>query len=286
VLFLGLLSFMLSGLETTPSFVVALGPPVPWVPAQIVVVVEDVTGVVCMTAGVIAYRYARRLGSLDARRMLLRDTRPPVLYLRWFGDDGLTLRMATLSEPSLIERVGARRFDSFEEVLVRHLSPAGPVVALNPPGTRLAPLGAARETLDAAEWQPAVASWMERAARVVIVAPSRYVTPGLRWELEAISARGYWDKTLIVVPPLLPEHLRRRWRAFLFACAGLWPLTCPLPAEDADVLALSFRCDRWTAITADRRSEWSYGAALLRSLQDPRRPAPASVSGRRARPRS
>ena len=101
-------------------------------------------GLVLVVLGAIIFRTSRRLGSIQARRLMLRDPRPPVLYLRAFGDDRLRLWTATFGRPSLIERFTLRRFDTFEEVLVRHLSRYGPVIAVNPPGTRLAPLGAAR----------------------------------------------------------------------------------------------------------------------------------------------
>ncbi len=118
-------------------------------------------GLVLVALGAIIFRSARRLGSVDARRLMLRDPRPPVLYLRSFGDDRLKLWTATFGRPSLIERFTLRRFDTFEEVLVRYLSRHGPVIAVNPPGTRLAPLGAARETIDSADWQSAVAGYGE-----------------------------------------------------------------------------------------------------------------------------
>ena len=146
---------------------------------------------------------------------MLRDPRPPVLYLRSFGDDRLKLWTATFGRPSLIERFTLRRFDTFEEVLVRYLSGYGPVIAVNPPGTRLAPLGAARETIDSADWQAAVATWMARSRLIVFATPPSQVNQGLQWELEAVSVYGYWDKALIVVPPVRAEKLQARWRELL-----------------------------------------------------------------------
>jgi hypothetical protein len=199
---------------------------------------------------------------------MLRDTRPPVLYLRSFGDDGLKLWTATLGRPSLIERFSPRRSDAFEEVLVRYLSVLGPVIAVNPPGTKLAPLGAARETLDPADWQSAIATWMEQSTLIVFIAPPERVTEGLLWELQAVSTNRRWDKTLIIVPPVSPEQLERRWQALLNACARLWPFTYPLPAADPRALVLAFRNNEWTVVIADRRTEWSYSAALKRAVDD------------------
>ncbi len=254
------------------------GSTVPLVPGQPPTPVQSVgTGLgagalVLVALGAIVFRSARRLGSIRARQLMLRDPRPPVLYLRSFGDDRLKLWTATFGRPSLIERFTPRRFDTFEEVLVRYLSGYGPVIAVNPPGTRLAPLGAARETIDSADWQAAVATWMAQSRLIVFATPPSQMNRGLRWELEAVSAHGYWDKALIVVPPVRAEQLQARWRGLLGA--GIWPFTVPGPADDPHALVLALRNGGWHVISADRRTEWSYSAALEQALGDPRRLAP------------
>jgi len=76
-----------------------------------------IIGFTLVALGAIISRLARRLAAIDAHQLILRDTRPPVLYLRSFGDDRLKLLTATLGRPSLIERFTLRRFDAFEEVI-------------------------------------------------------------------------------------------------------------------------------------------------------------------------
>jgi len=242
-------------------------------------------GVGLLVLGAIVFLVALRLGSVDARRLSLRDPRPPVLYLRSFGDGGLRLRTATLGRPSLVERFTLRRFGMFEEVLVRYLSRYGPVIAVNPPGTRLAPLRAARETVDPPGRPPAVATWMAarmaRSGLIVFLAPPSQATLGLQWEQRTVAEHGQWDKALVVVPPVPAEQLQARWRGFGAARAGFWPVT----VADPHALVLALRHDRWDVTSADRRTEWSYAAALERVLGDPRRLVPAHARGARARPR-
>jgi hypothetical protein len=219
-------------------------------------------GLFLVAGGAMCHRYARRLGSTEARRLMQRDKRPAVLYLRSFGDDGLKLRTATLGRSSFVERFTPSRFDAFEEVLARHLSVAGPVIALNAPGTNLPPLGAARESIDSADWRSAITTWMDSAALIVFVAPPEQLTPGLLWELETVLAHRHWAKTLIVVPPVDSETFERRWNAFLDAVGKLAPFTTQPLIHGRPPLVLAFRHNTWTVVTARRRNEWSYGAAL------------------------
>lgn len=126
---------------------------------------------ILIALGAVCYRGAHRLASIRARQLMLRDPRPPVLYLRSFGDDRLKLWTATLGRSALIERFTPRRFDTFEQMLVRHLSAYGPVIAVNHPRTRLAPLGAVRETIEGGDWQEVVAAWMDQARLIVFATP-------------------------------------------------------------------------------------------------------------------
>ena len=241
-------------------------------------------GLGLLVLGTITFVIARRLGSADARRLMLSDPRPPVLYLRSSGDDRLTLRTATFGRSSLVERFTFRRLDRFEEVLVRYLSRYGPVIAVNPPGSGLAPLRAARETIDSADWHSAVGGWMARSALIVFLAPPDRVTQGRQWELRAVGEHDQWDRALIVVPPVPAEQLQARWRAFWAACAGFWPFTAAGPVADPGALLLAFRHGRWDVTSADRRTEWSYAAALERVLGDPGRLAPAAAREARRGP--
>jgi hypothetical protein len=225
----------------------------------------------------IALRRAHRVSAVSAREAMQRDERPMVLYLRSFGDDRLRLRSATLGRGSLIERLSPNRFDSFEEIIARHLSKVGPVVAINPPGTKLAPLGAARENLPHDDWQLTVDQWMDRAALIVIGAPAATTTPGLAWEIQHVEAMRRLSKTLIVVPPVRDKELQVRWDGFA-AAAAIWPPAANLPAVPARVLAMNRKGDSWAIITADRRTEWSYAAALDSATEREEKPVDPSFA--------
>jgi hypothetical protein len=129
------------------------------------------------------------------------------------------------------------------------------------PVKRLKPL-ALRATLGPEDWHTTVAAWMEKSAQIVFVAPPEQIHHGLLWELKTVTASKYWDKALIVVPPVSPQDLARRWQGLRYVCGTLWPFTFPLPADLTSALVLTFRSNRWTVIIADRKSEWSYSAAL------------------------
>ena len=218
-------------------------------------------GLLLAAAGLM-HRGSQRLAAASAKRLLAHDARPMVLFLRSFGDDQLRLRSATLGRRSFLGRLSPNRFDSFEEVLARHLTAFGPVVAVNPPGTRLAPLGAARETLPPDSWRPVVDSWMGHAALVVICAPPGEPSPGLVWELHEITRQGLWARTVVVAPPLPADHLRWRWDAITQASNEAWRFPFELPVDPAGIMALTRRNGRWVAITAGLRDEWAYAAAL------------------------
>lgn len=235
---------------------------------------QDFLGAAACFAAVagVAHRRARRLSAISAHAAIERDERPLVLYLRSFGDDRLRLRSATLGRASLIDRFSPNRFDSFEEVIVRHLSTIGPVVAVNRPGRGLAPLGAARETISDADWRSVVDNWIERAALVVISAPSGAPSPGLVWELAQVSTEDRWPRTVVVVPPVASEELRTRWERFATESAD-WPTAAELRSDPSQVLAMIRRGGRWVAITGSKRTEWTYAAAIQAASKAPAEPS-------------
>jgi hypothetical protein len=223
-----------------------------------------VAGVALLVIGTLLRRHARRLAAVDATELLRRDPRPMVVYLRTFADDSLTLRTATYARRSFVDRLSARRFDRFEEILVKNLTTIGPVVALNPPGIHLAPLGAARETLAADEhWQATITDWMTKARLLVVGAAPKAISPGLDWELHAIDAHGLWPKTLLVLPPVPAIAIHARWDKFAKVFTDTTMGRHPLALDPEWTLAIfGSVATGWSAITAEQRTEWTYAEAL------------------------
>lgn len=220
-------------------------------------------------------RYGRRLSAVSAQQAMQHDRRRPVLYLRSFGDDDDRMRAATLGRRSLLERLSPNNFDSFEEVLARQLARIGPVVAVNPPGTTLPPIGAARETLPATAWQTSVAQLMDAAALILVIAPPAVASEGLVWELGQLNVGDRWARTVVAIPPLGDDVVRERWQRFAAAGGPSWPFRMPLPADPAATLALQRWGPGWRAFGAVKRDEWSYSAALrAATAAEASRPAP------------
>jgi len=258
-------AFILVGLVTFLVWAVRVANPSPVdTPANRTIIY--LVGIGAMAAGSGLWHFAQRLAAVRAKTLMRTDLRPPVLYLRSFGDDRLRIRAATYGRAAFVERLTPRRLAPFEQVIARHLADVGPVIAVNRPGTRLAPMGAARETLSDAEWQRAIDDLIERASWIVVCAAPQSIPRGFAWELGRLAGQR-WRKTLFVLPPVPDSEMRERWEGFAAvlgqaAASAAFPLP-PLPVDPADALATMVQPGgSWIAITSDRRDEWSYANAL------------------------
>lgn len=220
-------------------------------------------GAAFLVVGTLLRRHARRLAALDAEEVIRRDPRPMVLYLRTFADDSLTIRTATYARRSFLDRLSPRRFERFEEILVKNFTTIGPVVALNPPGINLAPIGAAREMLAADQWKITITEWITTARIIVVGAAPEVISPGFEWELRTIDSQGLWWKTLLVLPPVSDVTMNTRWERFAKVFTDTVMARRPLTLDPARTLVLFGSVTTgWSAITADQRTEWTYAEAL------------------------
>jgi hypothetical protein len=103
-------------------------------------------------------RCTRRLARQQAPNVehaLRVDSRPPVLLLRSFADDGVM-----------------RGDERFEVWLANELKKFGPLVAIGAPDNELPELGAYRSYVPNHEWQDYARSLMEKAQTILLI-PSR-----------------------------------------------------------------------------------------------------------------
>jgi hypothetical protein len=166
-------------------------------------------------------RYAKpRASELRAR-----DTRPPVLILREFGDDGLATARFTPGR-------------SFEHFFTAELDRIGPTISVGRPGERLAPLGASRDYLDSADWKRVVGTMIEDAAVITFLLGD---SENLLWEFRrTIETRGR-TRVLVIVPPVSNQaEVRRRWAHFVHATADIVGPGLPGDLPEARVLAFAF----------------------------------------------
>jgi hypothetical protein len=147
-------------------------------------------------------RAARRIAVHSMKEAQSRDTRAPLLFLRSFADDQVTLPQK--QTPNIFARVltDGGAFHNVDELLTERYTYAGPVIAIGKPGDKLPPLGAAREYLADKDWHGVVAKLMEEARAIVMTSDH---TPGVSWEIEHARECGFLGKSVILIPP---EHHR------------------------------------------------------------------------------
>ncbi len=136
----------------------------------------------------------------------------PVLMLRSFGDDQLTLRVRRRDRAGFFDSLVMKRWERFEELTALMLSRFGPPVATGEPGQVLPPgLGAQRFTFSDDEWQPAIKKFADES---VLISVFLGKTAALSWELELVANSGYLHKTIFLVPPVNRRERATRLRLF------------------------------------------------------------------------
>jgi hypothetical protein len=139
---------------------------------------------------------ARCAGLRSAEDVLIEDQRAPVLFLRGFEDDQVSLKSATMAAYARVVDPGITQAN-LEDVLLAGLD-IGPVVAIGRPQDVVAPVGVARRYVHDEAWRDVVVSLMDRAV-LIVVGVSESV--GVAWELEQLRDRGHLGKSVFVIPP-------------------------------------------------------------------------------------
>ncbi|WP_370949796.1 hypothetical protein AB5J62_19990 [Amycolatopsis sp. cg5] len=166
-------------------------------------------GVVFMSKAREPLRFAKRLAQPEVRRLIADDPRKPVLLLRSFQDDSLEVRVHAETQSTPIEQLNVESFSRFEEVVAWALWEYGPIRAIGQPGTRLQPLGAARDYYADDEWQEAVRAYIDDSSLVVFVVGR---SPGLLWEVSNVRAQRGLGKCVFILPPVPLEEMSLRMK--------------------------------------------------------------------------
>lgn len=227
---------------------------------SMVLVLLGVVVLLATVAGIDAL--GRRLRAASLREVLLADPRPPVLYLRSFDEDRLTLP-ATLHRRGLMDTLNVIRRRRFEEAIVVQLQRCGPVVAIAPPGSRLPRIGAARASYGHDEWQDKVTELAQRAAVVVLSATPDSVREGFGWEIDLVANHLEHGRVMVVVGPWRGQ-LERRWEAFRSYVAQL-PFFAPLATASLPAgLLVAAHTTRWgwASWGATQRTDVTYAVAI------------------------
>ncbi|MEH1030519.1 hypothetical protein V6W11_22490 [Micromonospora profundi] len=230
--------------------------------------------------GYLLDRAGRRLRMHNAWEAISADPRPRILYLRNFGDDKQKVPASALGRVGVWQLLtgwlNPIRTSRFEEILARALARFGPVIAVDPPGTRFSRLGAAKTLLPADNWLDQVALWADDAQAVVVSAAPDDIRPGLHAELKMLAERLTHGRIVLILGPhrskaLLHAAIGR----FLLAVHG-YPMFRTLvdrPVADGTLVLLhvpTVGWGHWRGWSARHRTAWTYTAAINEAMSDAR----------------
>jgi hypothetical protein len=155
----------------------------------------------------LCYRFLQARTRRQQKAIADRDNRPPVLYLRSFADDQLTLRARRTARHHLFEYASPGARERFDEIVAWSLWTTGPVVAIGEPGSSVSPLGPAKEYYSDDHWRDAVAYYSVLAP---VVAAAAGTSSGVEWELQHLMLSGALHRTMILIPPGRPMEREPR----------------------------------------------------------------------------
>jgi hypothetical protein len=205
------------------------------------------TGLV--VGGIALHRRGQAMLQPSADELRAADRRRPVVLLRSFGDEDLSV-VAVRTHGHAV------RLARLEEAIADRLRLFGPLVAIGSPGEALPTLGAARSYHSDMEWRWAVGGLMREALLIVMVAG---LTAGLRWEIEAIVREEHLPKLLILMPAF---DRQRRWDVVLEELQDL-PALAGLPRVVPDgLLCLHAGGGEWSMLTSSSDWEADYEEAI------------------------
>jgi hypothetical protein len=152
---------------------------------------------------------AERFFVPSVRNALARDTRPPVVYLRAFGEDKELVYDETVTTEGIVVADTAKAED-----FLLSLNAIGPLVSIAEPTSRarlgMHPLGAYRDFVDPGDWKARVRELLDQAGMVVLAIGD---SPGIEWEIAQARERVGPESLLLYLPPRPARAFTRKGRA-------------------------------------------------------------------------
>jgi len=147
---------------------------------------------ICLGVGICDYgRFICYKGrcflTLPAEKLLKKDKRPPILFLRPFDID------ETLSDFFK----GEKRVESQENLIVNFFDGFGPVVTIGQPGEKVPSRGAARFYFHGEDWKTEIIKLIDQS-RFVLVALGD--SPGISYELKMVVEKIPPERILLFLP--------------------------------------------------------------------------------------
>jgi hypothetical protein len=186
-------------------------------------------GLILLGAAFPCFKLDKQQRQQSAREILVKDQRPPVLFLRSCQSDAARIKSkARFLLPFYPNWTGR----SFEELLAPALGQHGPFIGLGNPEDYLPTLGAAKVYERDERWQETASGFIRRA-RIVIIMEGE--TPGLRWELSHVRQQCNPRRVFLLTPTASFPRERKTWPAF---CRLLMAAGFDTPAADVGAGAI------------------------------------------------
>jgi hypothetical protein len=145
---------------------------------------------------IVSANWLLRVAQKDIRfsieKITAADPRPPLLFLRAFRDDQVTLDQPRYTPLGRLFAVSMPRL-SLDHVLLTEGTLYGPMVALGNPRDPLPPYGVARGYVADEHWQDTVRKLAQQSQGIVICVDD---TDAIWWEIEHLVGHDHLKKTL------------------------------------------------------------------------------------------
>ena len=185
-------------------------------------------GLALIAAGAFNWIRGHRLVAPSAETLLAVDSRPPIVFLRSFGDESsdysfsgflkalrTSFRLLAAGTPGTSSTWGP----TFQIQLESLLRDIGPYVAIGRPREKMAGTGAARIYVSDAEWQEQIRRWLDKA-RLIILRPGS--SEGVSLELGMLRDWNHPERILLIMP-----HTDEAYQGFRTVASKILPRRLP-----------------------------------------------------------